>query len=444
MAIKIVNLKNDNLLNLSYWTVGTGGCILFNPNGVDAEQQRLFDTNPYGQSKLVWQTNPNSDGGASGGWESLYVPIDNTKTYRFSMWVRRTSGSTGGTFYHGLHTNGSGDTYHIYDNGSNTNPYWCTWGIGQFNQNQWYLVVGHLFPNNYTGWAHPDSGIYTREGGKVIFLNGSGAYDFKMGSGASKVMHRAYHYYTSNTADHLQFYSPRIEALEEYCPSVDALLNVDLTDPTSKALGIVLPNGSIKTSASPIEGGKLISVQSFTSSGTWTKPANCNTIVVQMVGGGGGAAYHQESGGGGGFTEKLINVSGVSTVPVTIGGGGSRVGYYAAAGDGGTSSFGSYCSASGGYGANRNYSHSGGHGGIGSGGDINLYGGSGTGHGSSGNNNIGRGGETFFGGSRGTSHSSDIANIYTAGYGTGGPGGGGGGRTGSDGMPGLITVYSYK
>ena len=443
MSVTMTQLDNNNLLNLSTWTVGTGAVGGFPLNGATEESQRLLATNPYGQSAVVWQTNPNGDGNASGGWNGDSVAINNTKTYRFSVWVRRTSASTGGTFYHGLHTNGSGDSYKINDGGSDTNPYWCTWGIGQFNQDQWYLIVGHLFPNNYTGWAHQDSGIYTREGGKVTFLNGSGSYDFRMGSGATTALSRVYHFYTSNTADHLQFYSPRIEALESLTPTVDILLYNDLTSSSARAIGIVLGNGTIKATSTP-QNGSLIQVQSFTSTGTWTKPSGCTNVIVQIVGGGGGAAYHQESGGGGGFSEKLINVSGVSSIPVTIGGGGGRVGYYAAAGDGGTSSFGSYCSASGGYGANRNYSHTGGHGGIGSGGDINLYGGAGTGHGSSGNNNIGRGGETFFGGCRGTSHSNDLANIYSAGYGTGGPGGGGGGRTGSDGMPGLITVYSYK
>ena len=61
-----------------------------------------------------------------------------------------------------------------------------------------------------------------------------------------------------------------------------------------------------------------------------------------------------------------------TTVSVTIGGGGDGRNYHQGCGDGGTSSFGSYVSASGGYGANRNWGHSGGHGGIGSGGAMNY------------------------------------------------------------------------
>ena len=47
-----------------------------------------------------------------------------------------------------------------------------------------------------------------------------------------------------------------------------------------------------------------------------------------------------------------------------------------------TLSFGGYCSASGGYGANCSQQHAGGVGGNGSGGNLNVYGGGGDGHGS--------------------------------------------------------------
>ena len=104
----------------------------------------------------------------------------------------------------------------------------------------------------------------------------------------------------------------------------------------------------------------------FSSSGTWTKPSWCKKVLVKVVGGGGGSAGYSESGGAGGYAEEIIDVTGVSSVSVTVGGGGGGVAYYNSAGDGGTSSFGSYCSASGGYGANRNLSHTDGHGGAGS------------------------------------------------------------------------------
>lgn len=194
--------------------------------------------------------------------------------------------------------------------------------------------------------------------------------------------------------------------------------------------------------------GKLIQVNVYTPnppyySYAWVKPSGCTRVFVQVVGGGGGSASYCESGGAGGYTERVIDVTGVSTVNVTIGGGGGAVGYYAGAGAGGTSSFGSYCSATGGYGANNNVAHTGGHGGIGSGGDLNIWGGVGTGHGNTGGREaVGRGSPSFWGGPQRASHSTNSP-VGTAANGAGGTGGAMQAWVGSDGAPGMVVVYSY-
>ena len=170
--------------------------------------------------------------------------------------------------------------------------------------------------------------------------------------------------------------------------------------------GIKYPDNSVQPTRYDAQDdkGKLISVNQWTDQGTftWNKPAGCRKVRVIVVGGGGGASGHGEGGGAGGYAEKWIDVTGVSSVTVTVGRGGTGAGYYSNREDGFTSSFGSYVSASGGYGANRNWGHTGGHGGIGHGGDINLRGGGGTGHeneaGSSGT------GSFFGGGSVGAHH----------------------------------------
>jgi len=196
--------------------------------------------------------------------------------------------------------------------------------------------------------------------------------------------------------------------------------------------------------------GELIQINTYATSGafTWNRPDGCTKILVKVTGGGGGAAGYCESGGGGGYAEKEIDVTAIPSVGLTVGSGGASVGYYAGAGNGGTSSFGSYLSASGGYGANQNYSHTGGAGGVGSGGQINLYGGDGTGHANShGYYPGGSGGGTFWGGSGRVRRDTTSQKLHPGAPGSGGPGGrtddGGGGST-AYGESGIIVVYSYK
>ena len=217
--------------------------------------------------------------------------------------------------------------------------------------------------------------------------------------------------------------------------------------------GITFTDSSTQTTKFDVatDAGGLINITQYGSAGTftWFKPAGCTKVLVKIVGGGGGAAGYCESGGAGGYTEKVVDVSAVSSVAVTVGGGGASVAYYAAGANGGTSSFGAYCSATGGYGANRNSSHSGGHGGIGSSGSINLYGGNGTGHSnSSGNFPGGQGGGTPFGSSGYVNRATTSNKLYSGAPGTGGPGSrtndGAGGAGIANGEAGAVIVYSYK
>jgi hypothetical protein len=215
--------------------------------------------------------------------------------------------------------------------------------------------------------------------------------------------------------------------------------------------GITFPNDSSQTTKfdSGMDHGALLSMTSYTSAGTftWYKPSGCTKIVVKVVGGGGGAAGYCESGGAGAYSERTIDVTSVSSVTVTVGAGGGAVGYYAAAGDGGTSSFGAYCSATGGYGSNRNWAHTGGAGGTASNGDINLFGGSGTGHGNSlGTGAPARGGDSHWGGSAATNREAATGKNGTGAPGTGGPGNrtNDGGAAGGTGNAGAVMIWEYK
>ena len=120
-------------------------------------------------------------------------------------------------------------------------------------------------------------------------------------------------------------------------------LNVDTIEPegasTTLTLGasgdtVTIPSGAtIDASAATATGfaAGLNSVQTFTSSGTWTRPAGITKVIMEVQGAGGSGSAHASTasliggGSGGGYARKLLDVSSISTSTITVGAGGAGV-----------------------------------------------------------------------------------------------------------------------
>lgn len=132
-------------------------------------------------------------------------------------------------------------------------------------------------------------------------------------------------------------------------------------------------------------------------SGSWPVPLIMQLgiikprVTVTGAGGSGGLTtvvpQRGAGGGGGGTAIKLLDLTGVTSVSYTVGAGATPA-------TGGSSTFGAFCSATGG--TTGLDAGAGGTGGVGLGGDINLSGGQGT---DSGVGGAGGGGTSYWGGS---------------------------------------------
>ncbi len=214
-----------NACDYTTWTLGQGSVGGFSKNGTDTENWRIMGEDPWGKTTIVWEARPDDAGNASGGW-NYYLPIDNTKLYRFSVWVNRTVLGANGRFYFG--TTGYGAVYgvtRLSDETIQTNPYFYTSSSPpsstQLPEGEWVLVVGHVFPHTHTeNLNHPDSGRYTLSG-----RLGNIANDYKWLPGTTGSRHRTYLYYATDISARQQWVYPRVDVIDGTEPSINELLN---------------------------------------------------------------------------------------------------------------------------------------------------------------------------------------------------------------------------
>lgn len=210
------------LVDPNTWTTGTGSFNTYGSNGSASEQLRAVVTDdPWGSQSVIWRTVPDAVSGADGGWNTSSFPIDRSVMYRYSVWVRRHTAGTGGTFYFGMNP----APVRNDNNAVQNNPYFSYPSQASRALNQWYLVVAHVFPESYSGGRHPDSGWYTN-GQKIAdpSFGNVGSQDVRWNSTTTAANHRTYHYYTTNTASGLEFAFPRIDKCDGSEPRIHDMI----------------------------------------------------------------------------------------------------------------------------------------------------------------------------------------------------------------------------
>ncbi|MCT4602043.1 MAG: hypothetical protein N4A59_03930 [Marinifilum sp.] len=212
----LVSTKAQNLINPGQWTVGSGSVRNFSQNGASSENIREWGEDPFGTRSLLWKAVPDSGNNGDGGWNTASFPIDHSKMYRFSVWVKKTNSYSGHT-YLGCYCY---PDYVLRLNGTSTNnPYF--WHGDPPVLGKWYLLVGYIHASNDPSTSNY-GGLYDGETGeKVIDFT-----DFKFPPTATSARHRPYLYYDTNTNDRQYFYAPRVDEVNGNEPSIAALLGI--------------------------------------------------------------------------------------------------------------------------------------------------------------------------------------------------------------------------
>lgn len=214
----------QKLLDDNTWNLGTGDVGQFYLNGVNAANQRLVDTDPWGRKAIIWEGRAQATNTGEGGWNTSYFTIDPYKPYRWAQWIRRTVIGNGTTYF------GTNSVLNCSDRSANGNPYFYATGW-PVQQNQWYLWIAHTFPNSRaSGQTNPHyrSGLYTVEGGADYKMYGGGTDYITNGTSVNQ---RTYLYYTTDSSGRQQFFRPRVDALDGTEPSLEALLKDEPVDP---------------------------------------------------------------------------------------------------------------------------------------------------------------------------------------------------------------------
>jgi len=227
----------SNLLDPSQWAVGTTGT-----QGPAGGGGRRFDTisaaedsivllaAPDGTQRPVWWSVSGDAalGNPDGGWITGTFPIDSTKMYRFSVWVR-PSGAMDGAAYLGV------NPVNAIGGGLISDPFFVAIARGTLVSGRWYLFVGYVFPSSYAGSHLQLSGHYDGVTGQKLVAG----TDFRWVVGQTTTYHRGYQFDASSGAEQA-FWGPRVDLCDGNEPTLGELLAVSMSNRIDAAATVAL------------------------------------------------------------------------------------------------------------------------------------------------------------------------------------------------------------
>lgn len=266
---------SGNLLDLDQWVIGAvpdtplGNFIpnnnTFGESAIVLAGQGAAPLGPYGTSEPLWECRPGASGDASGGFINVgdIFSLDPKRAYRARAWfyMNPTAAAEGGIagLYLGCGT--AGDTRDL-GGGVNFNPYFAISNPGQLEGGRWYLFVGVIFGDDYTGGQSGVSGVYDPRTGRLVPTVNARA-DYRMTAGVTTQGIRAFPFYFTNTSSRIWISRPAFEVMDGREPTIASLLVSPDSDNTDRQR--IIPDAEIDNSGAWSSG---LGVTFFSTGGT--------------------------------------------------------------------------------------------------------------------------------------------------------------------------------
>ncbi|MEP1490170.1 MAG: fibronectin type III domain-containing protein [Algibacter sp.] len=219
LLICSISFSQTNFIDTSSWFEGTGSVSGFNREGTVADNIREIGVSPHGASVVLWKTIHTSGNSGAGGWTTDLIDIDHTKTYRFTVWLKKTNSFDGLTYYRARAKDASGNMAVNYLSGaSNSNPYFKTTDPPTLDE--WYLFVGYMHHSSYTNTSSI-GGVYNGSTG-VKMLD---CTDYKFQSTATQIEQTIWLEANYNALDRQFYYGPTMYEVDGSEPSIQDLIN---------------------------------------------------------------------------------------------------------------------------------------------------------------------------------------------------------------------------
>ncbi|MNM29882.1 hypothetical protein D3C81_404300 [compost metagenome] len=237
----LIGSQRKNIIDpTDIWKVGVSGTQgKYWRNGTAEENTVIMFKNPWGYEEPVWASLSNDAASDNdGGYNVNDQPIDPTKKYRFSVWLRRENIGDGTTHFgpQGNYVSSLGSST------ANTNPYFSVNGPGTTPViNNWALFVAYVHPASYsTTTSDPTNGIYDLTGKRLSPLT-----DFKWMSNATLGGVRSYLFYSTSINERAYWCRPRMEICDGSESTIqDLILGMDDNSYiTSQSNTTILNNG---------------------------------------------------------------------------------------------------------------------------------------------------------------------------------------------------------